>query len=147
MNQSIFGDDWRACLREQYMQVVRIGDAVTLPTITLVMHEVGFTDDELAELRIRATMRADDMPDDFVPPEVRATAIPGVDLPAADDLDDEDDLPPLPIDEPTLPDEALFILDAEVEDAEVDDDAADADADEEDPPAPDPDGPQQLSLF
>jgi hypothetical protein len=64
---SVFADDWRECLREQYKSVVRNEDRVTLQSLTAVMHQVGFTDDELTQLRIEATMRVEDMPDDFVP--------------------------------------------------------------------------------
>jgi hypothetical protein len=64
---SIFADEWRECLREHYMYVIRERDEITRPTLTNVMLEAGFSEDELAELRVRATMRADEMPDDFVP--------------------------------------------------------------------------------
>lgn len=64
---SVFEDEWRACLREQYKYVIRNGDHVTLRSLVPVLHEVGFTDDELAQLRIEATLRTEDVPDDFVP--------------------------------------------------------------------------------
>jgi len=64
---SVFADDWRDCLREQYKSVVRNEDRVTLPSLTVVMHQVGFTDDELTQLRIEATMRIEDLPDNFMP--------------------------------------------------------------------------------
>ena len=64
---SVFSDDWRECLQEQYKFVVRNDDRLTLPSLTNVMHQVGFTDDELTQLRILATMRVEDMPDGFVP--------------------------------------------------------------------------------
>lgn len=96
---SVFADDWRACLREHYMHVVRTGDRVTLPSLTLVMHEVGFTDGDLAELRVLATMRADDMPADYVPPEVaQARTFAAVEV-----APEPDDLPPEP--EPEIEDE------------------------------------------
>jgi len=65
--ESIFRDDWHASLCAHYMDVVRRDDQKTLRTLTDVMYEVGFSERELAELRVRATMRADDMPEDFVP--------------------------------------------------------------------------------
>jgi hypothetical protein len=65
--QSVFVEEWRACLREQYKYVVRNNDATTIVSLTDVMYEVGFTDSELAELRVLATLRADETPDDFVP--------------------------------------------------------------------------------
>ncbi|MGQ9886914.1 MAG: hypothetical protein ACUVSX_00350 [Aggregatilineales bacterium] len=117
---SIFTDDWRACLREHYMYVVRTGDRVTLPSLTLVMHEIGFTDDDLAELRVLATMRADDMPPDYVPPEIAAPrAFPAAAL-------DETEAAALPVE------------DDEPEPEPESDGGTSAD---------DPDAPQQLSLF
>jgi hypothetical protein len=64
---TVFSDDWRSCLREQYKHVVRVDDSITRNSLTGVMYQVGFTDDELAQLRVEATMRVEDMPDDFVP--------------------------------------------------------------------------------
>lgn len=120
---SIFADDWRACLREHYMEMVRKQDRVTLPSLTLVMHEVGFSDDDLAELRLLATMRADAMPDDYVPPEVA-----GARVFAAVEVEPE-------------PDEVIAEDVPEAEDAEPE---PEPDEDEGDA---DPDAPQQLTLF
>lgn len=58
-----FDEDWRDCLREHYMDVIRRHDLVTMKTLPGVMHEVGFDDDDLDILRIYATMR-DDTQDD-----------------------------------------------------------------------------------
>lgn len=125
---SIFADDWRACLREHYMAMVRKQDHVTLPSLTLVMHEVGFSDDDLAELRLLATMRADAMPDDYVPPEVaegRVFAAVEVE-PEPDEIEAEAD---------ALPAEEAEAEPEPESEPEADEDAAD------------PDAPQQLSLF
>lgn len=65
--RSIFFDEWIKSLREQYKYVVRNNDQVTLPSLTKVMHDVGFGDDELAQLRVQATMHVDDVGGDFVP--------------------------------------------------------------------------------
>ena len=65
--RSIFFDEWIKSLREQYKYVIRNNDNVTLLSLTEVMHDVGFTDAELAQLRVEATMRAEDVADDFVP--------------------------------------------------------------------------------
>lgn len=65
---SVFSDEWRRCMREQYKYVARTGDEVTRPTLTHVMQKVGFGEDELRQLYIEATMRQDDNADDFVPP-------------------------------------------------------------------------------
>ena len=64
--QSVFFGEWIRSLREQYKYVVRSRDRVTLPSLTAVLHQVGFTDDELAQLRIEATMRLDDVGEDYV---------------------------------------------------------------------------------
>ena len=64
---SPFTDDWRDCLRAHYQQVVRNQDHVTERTLVGVLHEVGFTESEMAELKVLATLRADELPADFVP--------------------------------------------------------------------------------
>ncbi len=105
--QSIFDDEWRACLREQYMYVIRTQDKVTERTLIKVMHQVGFGEDELAELRVQATMRVEDMPDDFVPdmdvlaeePSVHAVSVPDSSEKNNDDGDEPDDSLPLPGDD------------------------------------------------
>ena len=65
--RSVFFNEWLRSLREQYKHVVRSNDKVTLPTLTAVMHNVGFGEDELNQLRLEATMHIDDVADDFVP--------------------------------------------------------------------------------
>lgn len=65
--RSVFFDEWIKSLREQYKYVIRKNDQVTLPSLTSVMHNVGFTDDELNHLRVEATMHVDAVGDDFVP--------------------------------------------------------------------------------
>lgn len=64
---SVFSDSWRECLREHYKQVVRNDDSVTKKSLVPVLHGIGFTEDELRQLEIIATMRAEDMPENFVP--------------------------------------------------------------------------------
>lgn len=66
-NESIFADEWRECLQSQYQHVVRNNDQITLKSLTPIMIDVGFSDDELRELAFRATLRAEDVADDFVP--------------------------------------------------------------------------------
>ncbi len=65
--RSVFFDEWLKSLREQYKYVIRNNDNVTLPSLTKVLHDVGFTDDELAHLRVEATMHIDEVGEDFVP--------------------------------------------------------------------------------
>ncbi len=110
MSQNVFADEWRDCLRAHYMHVVRTEDHVTLPTLTVVMHQAGFNDSELAELRVRATLRTEQVADDFVPQlDVLANApddapyliaVPDMPIEADDDLpltdmpiEADDDLP------------------------------------------------------
>ena len=66
-SHSVFFDEWLRSLREQYKYVVRNNDRVTLPTLTAVLQNVGFGEDELAQLRLEATMHVDDVPHDFKP--------------------------------------------------------------------------------
>jgi hypothetical protein len=66
--RSVFFDEWIKSLREQYKYVIRNNDQVTLPSLTKVMiHDVGFSEDELANLRVEATMHVDDIGADYVP--------------------------------------------------------------------------------
>ncbi len=67
MSENIFADEWVECLEAHYMHVIRIKDKVTEPSLSIVMHSAGFTDAQLAELRVRATMHIDDVGADFVP--------------------------------------------------------------------------------
>jgi hypothetical protein len=67
MTDNIFTDDWRDCLRAHYSHVVRTEDHVTEPSLHKVMNAAGFSESELAEMRVRATMRADEMPGGFEP--------------------------------------------------------------------------------
>lgn len=66
-NESIFADEWRECLQAQYRHVIRNNDQITLKTLDSVMHEVGYSDDDLRRIAFEATLRAEDLADDFVP--------------------------------------------------------------------------------
>lgn len=140
----IFADDWRDCLREQYKYVIRQQDRRTEETLTGVLHEVGFDDDELRALKVEATMRADDMPDDYVPDEVKsvhAAAEPIIEEAPVEELvidaeiDEAEEEP-----EPVTYDE-LVEQEAEPEIEEAIDDEPEPEDDE------DEDAPQQMSLF
>jgi hypothetical protein len=103
VSQNVFADEWRDCLRAHYMHVVRTEDHVTLPTLTVVMHQAGFNDSELAELRVRATLRTEQVANDFVPQlDVLADApddapyliaVPDMPIEADDDLLTVPDMP------------------------------------------------------
>ncbi len=130
---SPFADDWRACLRAHYMFVARAQDKPTMESLTGVLHQVGFGEDELRGLYVRATQHVDDVPDDFMPDMTVLAAITAPD--------------PIP--------EALIAAAVEAAapenqvppDATLDDPDAETETPEE-PPVPfDPEGPQQLSMF
>ncbi len=67
MSGNPFHEEWRDCLRAHFLYVIQSGDRVTEPSLGLVMLEAGFTEAELAELRVRATLRVEDAPPGFVP--------------------------------------------------------------------------------
>ena len=159
----VFADDWRDTLREQYKYVIQQGDKRTEATLIEVLHEVGFTENELAALRLEATMRAEDMPDDFVPDEVKGM-VAGVDVPAeaaeADISDAIEEVEP----EVVIADEADDSGESDKDEEETDAEAATYDelVEMADTPAPgevvdeeindaapedDDDEPQQMSLF
>ena len=52
--RSVFADEWRRSLRAQYQHVAQTGDKVTLPSLTEVMLQVGFGEDELRQLKLQA---------------------------------------------------------------------------------------------
>ena len=52
--QSVFFDDWQACLRAHYIHVLRTNDQVTEPTLRRVLLQTGLTEDELHHLRLEA---------------------------------------------------------------------------------------------
>ena len=63
--RSVFYDEWLRSLREQYKHVARNDDRVTLSSLTAVMQGVGFREEELARLRVEATMHVDEVADGF----------------------------------------------------------------------------------
>ncbi len=175
MPENIFADEWRDCLEAHYMHVIRNNDRVTLPSLTLVMHQAGFNDSELAELRVRATMHVDQVGEDFVPdldvlksaPEavVVAIAAPPTNTPAevVSAVDVPDTLPTEPLTDMPVEAEGVVIADipeipeavieAVSDDSLMEDDIDERELDEEpleeipEEPEDDPDAPQQLSLF
>jgi hypothetical protein len=90
-NINVFAEEWRACLREHYKHVVQndpnprnfesVNKAFLKPNGE---RPPIFTEDELRQLYIEATMRADDMPDDFVPDLLLPAEEPPVEAAALD---------------------------------------------------------------
>lgn len=133
--RSVFADEWRECLRAHYMYVVHVGDISTEPTLISVMQEAGFTETELAELRVRATMHVDDVGADFQPDAAVVEMIKSQMEPA----------------------QAAAVMETVPEAVATETDEAEGETDtppaEEEPPpneeyyAPPDDSPHQLSLF
>jgi hypothetical protein len=65
--QSIFAQEWRDCLRAHYLYVIQIQDRLTERTLIEVMLDAGFTEAELTELRLGASLHVDDAGANFVP--------------------------------------------------------------------------------
>lgn len=131
-SENPFDEDWRDCLRAHFAHVVHTQDKVTERTLPGVMLEVGFSEAELKELYLRATMRVDDVDADFVPDlellgrEVEAAINDALQPETSRHQDDQ---------APTVPAE---------NDAAVSEEDGEG---EEDTPPFRPDGPAQLSLF
>lgn len=132
---NIFADEWRDCLREQYLYVVRENDQTTLVSLTQVMLNVGFTETELREFQVMATMHVDDVAEDFVPDMdiLEPTIHAGVEVTSPEEAQAElaDDMPP-------TYEEVLEEAEATV----IEEDEPEADDEPDDPAAP-----AQLSLF
>jgi hypothetical protein len=67
METNPFETQWRECLRAHYTHVIRVQDVGTERTLSKILKRLNFTDAELAELRVLATIRTEDMGEDFVP--------------------------------------------------------------------------------
>jgi hypothetical protein len=153
MPENVFGDEWYECLEAHYMHVIRTNDKVTEPSLTYVLvKQVGFTEAQLAELRVKATMRAEDMPDDFVPDMSVLEAVEA----AAEEATFSIAVPEMPA-ESSVP-ETLVLTEADpsVELLSVEQNPDEAAVSEAEPPPPEApitkpkpaaDEPQQLTLF
>jgi hypothetical protein len=112
-NSSIFADEWRECLQEQYKSVVRNNDQITLKTLVGVMHDVGFSEADLRDLAFQATLRAEDVADDFVPDmAIMSGAVQGVTLDAAPEA--APSAADAPVEEAPLPESVVETLIEEV---------------------------------
>lgn len=158
--ENIFADEWRECLRAHYMHVIRTQDRVTEPSLRVVMHEAGFNDSELAELRVRATMHVDDVGADFVPDmavleavEDAGSSFAGVTVTPTvpDSASVTTAEAPLIVPDDASPEEAeqpeALVEDEQPEALVENEDDAQETPPEPDTDTPDPDAPQQLSLF
>jgi hypothetical protein len=142
--ESIFSNDWRDCLRAHYKAVVSEQDMRTERTLRGVMFNVGFSEAELNELRVLATMHVDDIDPDFVPDlqMFEAVVAPAAEANAADATDIEA--------EATLQDAIPMMEAAEAEAAPENELLEDVESEpeaEEEAPRYDESGPQQLAMF
>ena len=64
---SIFSQDWRDCLDAHYRDVVQRGDSLTEKSLTKVLTELGYREDQLRQMKLYATMRTEDLQADFIP--------------------------------------------------------------------------------
>lgn len=168
---SVFFDEWLSSLRAQYQHVVRTDDKVTLPSLTAVMQQVGFGEDELQQLRLQATLHIDDVAEDFVPdldildkmpaPIAHPAECQCPDCVPIDESKFDADGQPLPPDPDAEAHDAGHVFPV----AEIETDEAEPETyadslelqastedepksnDEDDDPPEDPDAPQQSSLF
>ena len=103
--KSPFSEDWRDCLKAHYTHVIRTNDQRTEKTLRTVLHECGYSDGQIDEWLVLATMHVDDAPPDFVPDMERAAEAfvsvpaappPAVEVapPAEEEAPPEEDIPP-----------------------------------------------------
>ncbi len=174
--QSVFYEEWLRSLREQYKHVLRKNDKRTLSSLTAVMNNVGFRAEELAQLRLEATMHIDDLgaydsadmsrlsqPQTAdLPPAVteRPAKMSNDEKPTAEEsqpsapaaASDEDSAGTFPVadfseKEDRTETEPVTFEDSVAADA-LQTEATEADpASDEDDAEPDPDAPAQMSLF
>jgi hypothetical protein len=158
-NISIFSDEWRECLRAHFTTVVRNQDKVTEKTLRGVMHEAGFSDVELRELTVRATMRIEDVDADFVPDlqvlEAEPVVVPGIAIAVPQEVIEAalveesvalDEANAAEIEEAVTLDEATATA-GEIEEAEMDEREIETETEGEDDPPPAAPDATQLSLF
>jgi hypothetical protein len=148
-----FADDWRESLRAHYMHVIRVDDKVTERTLSRILLRLNFSEAELAEMRVLATMRTEDMGEDYVPDFAAVEALVAAEVEAAQRAAEAEAVTPPPTAEaPLFP--AITIPNATAPSEAVDDTTLEP-APPEEPATPPPDEyyappddtPQQLSLF
>ena len=172
--RSVFFEEWLSSLREQYKHVVRNNDRVTLPTLTAVMQNAGFGEAELTQLRLEATLRADEVPAGFKPdmnildqtpaPHPAECLCPQC-MPVDEQAHDADGQPVAPDPEAETADtghtfqaavmdssddeapEPVTYADSLELDEDIEPDARDSTDDASADAAEDPDAPAQMSLF
>lgn len=162
-NDSIFFDEWQACLRAHYMHVIRTNDTITEPTLRSVLLATGLSEDELDALREQALGGEGETHEAAESVEAAAdVALAPVEAPQPDEYDlPQDDLtledapsedeaepvPPAELGTDLAPVEPVAELPAEGDEPDADFADADEDAPPDDEPDPYAPPPNQLSLF
>lgn len=81
-DDSIFFDEWQACLRSHYIYVIRADDQITEPSLRRVLLQTGLNEDDLEALRDEA-LSLGPLPPDATPDaadvDEPARALPGDD--------------------------------------------------------------------
>lgn len=67
MTDNIFADDWREQQETQFQYIARVGTPEQRISMRIIMHDLGYTDEQLDLLYLHATMHQDELPLDFVP--------------------------------------------------------------------------------
>jgi len=73
MNESIFFDAWRDCLRAHYIHVLRAGDVLNEASLYTVLRDTGFTDDEVGALQAEFAQVSEVSTDDAISTEMIGT--------------------------------------------------------------------------
>lgn len=146
-HKRVFGDEWRACLKEHYKHVAR-HDPHNLDSLAYVLldsRQPIFQESDLRRFYLEATAHADDLPDGYLPDPARVVA--------------PDEAPALPpaADAPPNPSHPLecqcpacvevHLTPHDADGQPLSEDALAELKEELDSRNPDPDAPQQLTLF
>jgi len=63
---SPFRDDWHDAQEAHFQYISRVGDAHQRAAARAAMAQAGYSEEEIAQLYVAATMHQDDLPDGFV---------------------------------------------------------------------------------
>lgn len=66
-DRSPFDEEWRESLAEQFKHAARLEGKTRRDALRQMLHELGFSEGQLRDLYIDATMHIDDLNADFLP--------------------------------------------------------------------------------
>lgn len=64
---SPFADDWHDAQEAHFTHISRVGDAEAREKARAALTQAGYSDAQISELYVEATMHQDDLADDFLP--------------------------------------------------------------------------------